>query len=393
MKIYHFILDDSKFLLHAKNFFDHPDCVNQWQRVSYDPVELGKGEVPSAHSLQGVLSCIELNHEKGIQQIDPHILLNDVVVVHFLVPWFGPFLREVSKHLPVVVQFWGGDFMPYLASDSQIYLEKTQGRNRKQHTFARLPSRLRKLKRFITKSSKPKQINLATAMNACTSFMTILPGEKSFFPSNVQHKHAGDVRVVYGEFHVKSKPQIENQSKEKFTVLLGNSARSTNNHIDFLDDLTSLEKKLTSIILPLSYGDTAYGDFIEATFKSHFPKACIVLREMMGAQEYDQLIDSADVFVMGQLRQQGLGNILSALNKGKTVYLHPDGVNFRYFINAGFKVRSTSELKSGIQEINQSEAEHNATLVQTLWAIPEARSKVMKVLRSAINVHHSNLVE
>ena len=393
MKIYHFILDDSKFLLHAKNFFDHPDCVNHWQRVSYDPVELGKGEVSSADSLQGVLSCIELNHEKGIQQIDPHILLYDVVMVHFLVHWFGPFLREVSKHLPVVVQFWGGDFMPYLASDSQIYLEKTQGRNSKQHTFPRLPSRLRKLKRFIAKFSKPKQINLATAMKACTSFMTILPGEKSFFPSNVQHKHAGDVRVVYGEFHDKSKPQIENRSKEKFTVLLGNSATSTNNHIDLLDDLKSLEKKLTSIILPLSYGDTAYGDFIEVTFKSHFPKTCIVLRAMMGAQEYDQLIDSADVFVMGQLRQQGLGNILSALNKGKTVYMHRDGVNFRYFINAGFKVRSTSELKRGIQEINQSEAEHNATLVQTLWAIPEARSKVMKVLRSAINTHHSDLVE
>ena len=105
----------------------------------------------------------------------------------------------------------------------------------------------------------------------------------------------------------------------------------------------------------------------------------------MPLNEYEALINQVDVLIMGHLRQQGLGNILKALQHGKTVYLHPEGINYRHFKSRGFAVRSTKDLAEGLELISEKEQHRNAKLVSQFWDIEQGRIQMKTALISLIN--------
>ena len=95
-------------------------------------------------------------------------------------------------------------------------------------------------------------------------------------------------------------------------------------------------------------------------------------------------MNQVDVLILGHLRQQGLGNILTALQQGKTVYLHPKGINYAHFKSRGFAVRNTQDLTKGMELISEADQIRNAALVSQYWDIEQGRIEMKAALTSLL---------
>lgn len=364
MRVHHIILDDRKFLHHARSFFDSPEFTNTWQEISYEETE----------------ECGFENHSSNLD-------LSDLVLVHFLVPRLIDLLEEISRKKPVVIQFWGGDYVPYLSEISSTFLPRTLTYVRGSHPTKwknwRIFQLLRRLRRH-TKKMRDKRI--VRALEASSLFFTLLSEEAILFPKHIQHKHAGDVRVVYASRFLSLHERKPNRDhRQQFKVLLGNSATETNNHLDFIAPLMESNAQIKALVIPLSYGHRAYGDYIEKRYIEAFPDKCEVLKKMMPPEKYDLLLQSIDIVVMGHLRQQGLGNVLNLLSSGKTVYLHPQSVTYAHLKRAGYIVRSTSEIHTGLRPISSDEARINSDLVFQNWDVSLNRKSVFRAFKKLLN--------
>ena len=225
------------------------------------------------------------------------------------------------------------------------------------------------------------QNQVSKALEKAAGFLTLLPEERPLFPEKFWPKHL-DAKVIYGNFA--SAPILTTKSTARLTVMLGNSATPSNNHLDFLEPLSTCPSTIDHLILPLSYGDSSYSESIRSRFEeSGLPTT--VLQDLMPLHEYEVLMNQVDVLIMGHLRQQGLGNILKALQQGKTVYLHPEGVNYRHFNSHGFAVRSTKNLAKGLDLISEEDQHRNAELVSQFWGIEQGRIQMKTALTSLIH--------
>jgi dTDP-N-acetylfucosamine:lipid II N-acetylfucosaminyltransferase len=360
MRVHHIIVNDSKFLHHAKHFFESPEFENSWQVVNYEGDEIA---VPESF----FNSC-------------------DIVFIHFLVPSMSEVIEAIAKQKPVVIQFWGGDYVPFLPHLPNPFLPIT---NRyvwgSHHTGWKNWTLVRRARRLKWQIKKFQDTRIERVLMTSSLFFTLLQEELVFFPKTIHPKHAGNVRVVYGsDFLLLKETDIESEERRPYRVLLGNSATETNNHLDFLEHFRKISPQFGSLVIPLSYGNEEYGDEVEKQFRESFGSKCVILREMMSPNKYFELLESVDIVVMGQLRQQGLGNILNLLSAGKTLYLDPVGVTYMHLKNTGYTIRSTRTITNGLRPISCEEARHNSELVSMHWDIERNRAAVVESLQALL---------
>jgi len=367
------MLADPKFEAHAKNFFDCDDFDNDWALFAYN--RESKEDRKNVYDFPSWEEQPELK-----QHFEQKASQNDVLLVHFLIPGSTSFLSAMSQQIPIVIQFWGGDYVSQLMPSSKTFLPLT-------HTLVfdepyKGPS-LRSFVRIGLEIGRrmTHQNHVFKALEKASGFLTLLPEERPLFPEKFWPKHL-EAKVIYGNFA--SAPNLTTNSSEGLTVMLGNSATPSNNHLDFLVPLTTCPSPIDHLILPLSYGDSSYGDSIRSRFEES-GLTLTVLQDLMPLHEYEALMNQVDVLIMGHLRQQGLGNILKALQKGKTIYLHPEGINYRHFKSCGFAVRSTKDLAEGLELISENEQHRNAELVSQFWDIEQGRIQMKTALISLIN--------
>ena len=366
------MLADPKFEAHAKNFFDCDEFDNDWALFAFD--RESKKDRKDVYDFRTWEEQPELK-----QYFEQKASQNDVLLVHFLIPGSVSFLSAMSRQIPVVIQFWGGDYVSQLMPASKTFLPLT-------HSFVvGEPFKKTPLKSFIRIGlEKWRRLTLrnyiSQALEEASGFLTILPEEHSLFPEKFHSKHLG-ARVIYGKFD--SDPSMPDKSSSGLTVMLGNSATPSNNHLDFLQLLSNCPSPIDHLILPLSYGDSSYGESIRDRFEES-GLTTTVLKDLMPLHEYEALMNRVDVLILGHLRQQGLGNILAALQQGKTVYLHPKGINYAHFKSRGFAVRNTQDLTKGMELISEADQIRNAALVSQYWDIEQGRIEMKAALTSLL---------
>ena len=372
MRILHIMLADPKFEAHAKNFFDNDEFNNDWALFAFD--RESKKDRKDVYDFPSWEEQPELK-----QHFEQKASQNDVLLVHFLIPGSTSFLNAMSRQIPVVIQFWGGDYVSQLTPSSKTFLPLT-------HSFLFDDSCTQSSLRSFVRIGLQKwrtlthQNHVSQALERAAGFLTILPEERQLFPEKFLSKHL-EARVIYGKFD--SAPPLTVKSSSGLTVMLGNSATPSNNHLDFLQLLSNCPSPINHLILPLSYGDSSYGESIRARFEeSGLPTT--VLKELMPLQEYEALINEVDVLILGHLRQQGLGNILTALQQGKTIYLHPGGINYEHFKSRGFAVRNTQDLAKGIELLSETDQTRNTALVSQFWDIEQGRIDMKAALTSLL---------
>lgn len=168
-----------------------------------------------------------------------------------------------------------------------------------------------------------------------------------------------------------------------YTILLGNSASYTNNHIEALETLSHNKEDIKKIVCPLSYGgNKSYVRRVMQMGESLFGDKFIPLVEFMEKEQYFELLRTVDIGVFNYSRQEGLGNIWSLMLSGKTIYMRMPTSTTSFFRRNGIKVLDIEELKhEKIRRLSQDELRDNIRLLEPLINVEASMKRWNEILR------------
>lgn len=129
-------------------------------------------------------------------------------------------------------------------------------------------------------------------------------------------------------------------------IQIGNSADSSNNHFEILDKLLPFKDQNIKIYAPLSYGDQVYAKKVVTRGKELFGEKFIALTEFMPFEKYLQFLGSIDIAIFNHERQQAMGNTITLLGLGKTVFIRSDTTQWQFFKDKNIKVYDSIKLDS-----------------------------------------------
>ena len=233
--------------------------------------------------------------------------------------------RHIQKK--TFIHFWGADYSSYNSCGAS-------------------------LKKYLGKEITRRCIN------KCAGIINLIDGEYeeicAIFPNDKLHFVAPMLgsprkRQDFSKFHSQYDDDI-------IRITLGNSATSTNRHLDAFEYIKDCLPANYILSCPLSYGDNAYRtEVIEKgneIFGSHF----VPITEFMPMDDYIQHLANCDVGVYFSTRQQGMGNITKMLDLGKTVYILDNTSMWDFFKERGYILRTMKEFKlEGIRLLTPEE--------------------------------------
>lgn len=155
-------------------------------------------------------------------------------------------------------------------------------------------------------------------------------------------------------------------------IQLGNSANPTNNHIEVLEMLLPYKEQDICIYVPLSYSDQNHAKKVIKIGRELFGNKFIPLTEFMPFERYLDFLGNIDIAIFNNNRQQAMGNIITLLGLGKTVYMRNDTSQWQFFQDKGlqiYNVNDFSSLDNHYHKDNVNNIKHyfsEATLIQQL---------------------------
>lgn len=177
-------------------------------------------------------------------------------------------------------------------------------------------------------------------------------------------------------------------------ILIGNSANYTNNHLEVFYKIIEIGIGNRKVILPLSYGDAQYGDYIHYQGVSIFGPDLISLRQFMPLEQYTLTLQRCGIIIMNHYRQQAIGNIVMMIWMGAKVYLNESNSFYNYLKRIGVKVFSidsdlTSENKRVFTNLEESEAMENRRIITAVFS----ETTVAGALRKSLEKMHFKQVD
>lgn len=122
------------------------------------------------------------------------------------------------------------------------------------------------------------------------------------------------------------------KTDNKRRILVGNSATKSNLHKYVLNQIKDKNIIFDEIICPLSYGDSSYAKEIQDYGNELFGKKFVPIREYMSQEKYVDLLNSIDVAILYNDRQQALGNIYILTLLKKIIYLNPNSETYNQLV-------------------------------------------------------------
>lgn len=157
---------------------------------------------------------------------------------------------------------------------------------------------------------------------------------------------------------------INTQNINQKRILVGNSATSTNRHIEIFNKLVKF--KSIDIVVPLSYGDIVYKREIIRKGNELFANQFYPIIDMMEYQDYLSLLNTVDIAIFNHNRQQGVGNIILLLSMGKTIYLSSDNNAYNMLKNLKIIFKDISELNNDLEEISlENKIKNQKIIIET----------------------------
>ena len=157
-------------------------------------------------------------------------------------------------------------------------------------------------------------------------------------------------------------------------ILLGNSADPSNNHIEALERLLPFKDQPFKIYAPLSYGDQNHAQKVISQGKAWFGDKFVPMTEFMPFEQYLEFLKSLDIAIFNHQRQQAMGNTITLLGMGKTVFMRSDVSHWRFLTGLGIKLNDVEKLE--LCRIARDEADENARVVYSYFS----RATLMKQL-------------
>lgn len=160
-------------------------------------------------------------------------------------------------------------------------------------------------------------------------------------------------------------------------ILIGNSATTTNRHIEIFNIL--IKFKNIDIFVPLSYGNTMYKQEIIRIGKELFSNRFYPIIEFMEYNNYLNFLNTIDIAIFNHNRQQGVGNILLILSMGKTLYLSKENNAYNMLENMGISFFDMNILKEGLKEISIKDKQKNQKIILEQYNEKQAKQEWRKI--------------
>ncbi|VEI18120.1 4-alpha-L-fucosyltransferase [Serratia plymuthica] len=315
----------------------------------------------------------------------------NVVVVHSLSSTWYRTLERLNKKVPIVWLGWGFDYYDIIDPNDNKLLEKTSVLEGKINS-----SKKRSYKGYIqllfNSMYRKKRV-----IEHIDYFSPVIPNEYndlkfasnwSSFPMQVDWNYSPSGHDLSS--YVSEREPHENMGLD---ILIGNSATSTNNHLeifDLLDDLALSERKL---IVPLSYGNSSYGQKIKEIGEARFGKCFDALIDYMPIESYMKKIAQCGFVIMNHVRQQAVGNIIIMLYMGAKVFLREETPTYKFFKGLGICIFSVQELEISYEKIGSrltlEEVMNNRKVLDRVWSQRTLVEKTKKLMAIVTNKENS----
>lgn len=175
--------------------------------------------------------------------------------------------------------------------------------------------------------------------------------------------------IMYLSNVVDAEQSTECYRKEEggpINILLGNSADPSNNHFEALELLKRFKNENIRIYAPLSYGDKSHAEKVIEFGHKHFGDKFFPLTGFMKLSEYKEFLNSIDIAIFNHQRQQAMGNTITLLGMGKTVFMR-SGVSQRRFLKGlGIKLNDVENIE--LCRITPKDAEENARVIRSYFS-------------------------
>lgn len=166
------------------------------------------------------------------------------------------------------------------------------------------------------------------------------------------------------------------------SILLGNSADPTNNHLHVLSQRI-YDTVMNSIVCPLSYsGDQAYVNRVVEIGRKKFGDRFNPQLDVLRGSAYNQLLSQCSFAIMFHQRSQAWGNIMQLIWQGSKVWMCRESNLFRYLTDLGFVVLPLPKKlhANDLVPLTAAEVEQNRTLLKANFSFEALQKHYLHVL-------------
>lgn len=189
-------------------------------------------------------------------------------------------------------------------------------------------------------------------------------------PEEIKLLSQFNINPIYAPYtygHIKSflNGDVDRNVLESRNILIGNSADPTNNHVDVFKKLANFNLEGRSVYVPLNYGgNKAYIDFVIENGKRYLKDSFHPLVKFLPLEKYNTIVSSCGFIIFNHLRQQGLGNIISAGYLGGKIFLNSKSPVYKFYKNLGMNIYKADSFNEDDITVNltQEDFEHNRKL-------------------------------
>lgn len=310
----------------------------------------------------------------------------DVVVFHGLDRNALRILNALPSSTRTIWLGWGYDYydltkLPLHKEKTQVAVEQTKATVKTQ------------LKILVKKIIRP-EINKTDLVNKIDIFSPVLYEDFELVKAAIPNFLPRYASWNYGTLEDDLIRSFEGKSITSNNILLGNSASYTNNHLDVLDSLSTIDLSERKVIIPLSYGDANYRNLIVSEGSRTLGKAFTPLIDFMPIDEYIAILQSCSIVVMNHLRQQALGNIVIALYLGAKVFLDEKNPVYQFFLKNNAYIYSILDLETQIDEkLTSQQINVNRRILQEYWGRDVILQKTKDIVNTALTVQDNSDVQ
>ncbi|MCH8544051.1 MAG: TDP-N-acetylfucosamine:lipid II N-acetylfucosaminyltransferase [Alcanivorax sp.] len=152
----------------------------------------------------------------------------------------------------------------------------------------------------------------------------------------------------------------------RVNVLLGNSAALSNNHFDAMERFLPYRNEDIRIFAPLSYGDKSNVEMVVSRGKDLFGEKFIPITEFVPYDDYLNFLKTIDIGVFNHKRQQAMGNTISLIGMGKTVYMRKDVPQWNFLVSLGLVLKDVENFSMDF--IGCEDIDKNKRIVQVFFS-------------------------
>ena len=321
----------------------------------------------------------------------------DVVWVFGLNFQKANFVQSLNKSVLVVWSVYGIDYVDYsgqwlLGSRSTLLWLKTTALRAIVKIFALFVLSRLQIVRYLPRWE-------CKFFRRVNYFSCVVPEEECLVRHAVGFRRdveRVDFHYIPMEAENRQYPVVDLAAKR---IWVGNSATLTNNHLEMFDAILKCDKgREFDVLVPLSYTTSGVGENAVTKAVTDSGKRCFGMRfkpiyEMMGRDEYIELMASCSVFVFGHRRQQSAGNLQIALRCGGCIFMDRHNPLYWHYKNRGIVIYDVAVLRHRkiqdvIRDFEKVRSVH-MTAVQNATSMTEE----IKDIRNTVDFLSSKVVE